>query len=260
MKQLFLMTLIGLISLQASSNEYVCKDIYESKIKRMHKNVNKKRIAAIIASPFVLAGVGIAVTVSLPAGLISGGLVGSAALTNAVAVGGGLGAFVGVPTGIVTFSDFFDNRADRFDSSLRVQKLMHISHDELIEQLIIEREELLKTTLTQFDNNITHLDYFNKIAEQVNQERFEQSLPALSSEEAVNFRRKEIEDDISTSEISVYNDISHSLWMANSISRREMTYDEWRLILQDNQEEFCPKKKPLKLSKVIKNLSQKGII
>ncbi len=90
----------------------------------------------------------------------------------------------------------------------------------------------------------------------MNEARLRQNLPYASAEEVIAIVREQIRQSILNGTWIVENSISDSLDRAKRKGwvPSETTYDQFRLVLRENQEKFCPKNRALKMNSVVKSI------
>lgn len=241
--KLFITGILILSSITAhASTGFECKDIYEKKILRMEKNANIKNAGKIAGTVVIGLTGGIAIATTFPL------------LPLGVAIFGTMFSF---GPGILTFAslDALDPETG-IRQALNAQNLMEISHGELIASLEESRELVLKKSLSEFSNRISHPEFLDKLVKETNSERLSQNLPALTPAQIIELKIAKITSDIMGQVITVNNEVSVSLAFAKHKGKvpADLNYDAWRQILINNQGQFCQSGKAVTLRKATKNI------
>lgn len=244
MKKLAIIT-SALLTLSAqASSDYVCQDVYKNKIERMEKHSTLREVGHVTGAVVV--------------GLTSGMLLiaqGPFLPLGVFLMGSLLGTFPGM---ISYFSlEALDNE-DAIKASFEAQELMHVPSADLLKIDERDREEFLQAALLKFSNRITHPSFLNQLVTETDLDRLKNNLPALTTQETIEFYRNKITTEIMSKKLSIVNAISASLDYAKEKGRvpSELTYDGWREILVARQDQFCPNGKAIGLHKVVKNITQ----
>ncbi len=154
---------------------------------------------------------------------------------------------------------------EQIKMAYEAQGLMRTSHDELVDEVRAEREGVLAEAINTFESKLTHAGFRRQVVAEVNEQRFQNGLPHLNDQEAIEERKDEIESSILHGEIVIHNSISYALEISKNKGwlSSDANYDDMRLLLVKNEKEFCPegnlsgKPKALRLKKVLKNILKK---
>lgn len=231
MRTLITLSLTCLIATQTvvastqESNGFVCKELYEKKIKRLRfaepTMVGTSAIGggAVVASIFAAGMLPVAV-VALPASLA-----------------------IGIGMVIVA------NKKDGLEITLDLQRLMNYSEAQILEVAQEEARKFMEASLSSESNLLA-------VTRVLNRERDLQGLPRLTTQEAKAYL---IADAIKKVKIS--NLITSTLEQAEATSVKvydmKLSYDEWGQHINKNQDAFCPNGKPLQLERVLPELIER---
>lgn len=218
---------------QATDANFVCKGLFEEKIKSLEKTSEKrvKRVKALRTAAVVSVA-------AVPTTLFAF----APGTFTAVAMFAGGGTFIGAAVGgsIEWIQDTGDNKLEGYEKAYDLQEDMFIPYEAALEDDRRYIAERLEAVLLRFNNEITHRQVVEEMTREVNEQRLRQSRAALSEEEVVALKRAEL--------IKRYNVKPHA---KNTVTvaldylkekkrvAKNMEYEEFREILIANQDKFC---------------------
>lgn len=245
--------LIALSTQAAFASDFICQKSYVKKFEKMEDSLEDTVVVSGTAGTLVGLGLGLNsllmssftplgyALLSAPALLFPAGLIGGFAFVFSY----GLHHFI--------------VRPESLKDAYHLQEMLKMSYSEVLQIAENQRSAVLEQAIEKFDNQTTHQDFVDQIVKKINKERLQNGEAHLSDEEALKLARSKMIDRISDQKIKINNPLTEGLAYAKNKKAvpNDMSYEEFRLLLKDNQKElFCPKGKGLTLRKAIRRLKR----